>query len=304
MGARVSLIISSRDEDGEIARTCESALSAADGPVEIIVIDDGSRKPVTDIPGAKVHRLDMAIGLFASKRMAVGMASTDSIIISDAHVRFHPGWDEEYMHAIGAKPDAVHVALSSGLKEEKGVTPTLEMAKGTYYGANFVVRRKDDKKGLKILEGVWQHRRREGAIPCPMGSVYGTTRKWWERVDMLAGLDKWGGQEPDIALRTWLAGGEVRLAPTVRTAHVFKTKTPYPPDTRAIHRNRMFMATVFPPLPVAQKLLDELAKNHPRAASQFDFAAAQAARKRFDDVRAPGSWEAWLERFPEIVCEM
>jgi|GEM_PF-3539141 len=303
VGERVTLIISSRDENGEVVRTCQSALDAATGPVEIIVIDDGSKRPAKVPEGVRLHREIKPLGLFAAKRLAVGMAKTENIVISDAHVRFHPGWDEEYQHAIGAKPDAVHVALSSGLMEEKGVIPELAKAKGTYYGANFVVRRKADKKGLRILEGVWQHKRQEGPIPCPMGSVYGTSKSWWEHVDMLAGLQVWGGQEPDMAMRTWLAGGEVRLLPSVKTAHVFKTKAPYPSDVGAIHQNRMLMATVFPPQDVAEALLNELAKNHRNAAKRFDFPAAVAARERFDKIRVAGSWEAWLERFPEIHYE-
>lgn len=304
VGQRVSLIISSRDEGDEITRTCQSALDAATGPVEILVIDDGSKKPAVVPEGVRLHRVDKPLGLFAAKRLAVGMVKTDNIVISDAHVRFHPGWDEEYQRAIEAKSDVVHVALSSSLSpEEEGVIPELAKARGTYYGANFVVRRKDDKKGLKILEGVWQHKRREGAIPCPMGSVYGTSRAWWDHVDMLAGLQVWGGQEPDIAMRTWLSGGEVRLLPSVKTAHVFRTKTPYPSDVGAIHLNRMLMATIFPPRDIAQALLNELAKTHPRAARRFDFSAAQEAREKFDTIRTPGSWDAWLERFPEIFWQ-
>lgn len=256
------------------------------------------------MPGVRLHRVEEPLGLFAAKRLAVTMASAGNVVISDAHVRFHPGWDAEYESVIGDAPNVLHVAYSSGLKEEKGVIPTLPMAKGTYYGANLVVRRNDPKKGLRILEGAWQHRRRDGAIPCAMGSVYGTSKAWWERVDMLHGLRTWGGQEVDLSLRTWLSGGEVRLAPGVKTAHVFKSVAPYPADVNAIHMNRMLMATVFPPLPLAESLLNELAAAHPRAAKMFDFKAAQDARRRFDCVRIVAAWDALIERFPEIVCEM
>jgi len=117
-------------------------------------------------------------------------------------------------------------------------------------------------------------------------------------VDMLEGLQIWGGQEPDMALRTWLAGGEVLLLNSVHAAHVFRKATPYPPDTAAIWRNRMRLAAVLPPLAIGEALLNELAAKHPGPARTFDIEAAKAARRRFDEVRAPNSWEAWFERFP------
>lgn len=306
LGPRVTLIMASRDEGDEVTRTCQSAIDNATGPIQIIVIDDGSVKPATVPSGVNLHRLEKPIGLFAAKRLAVEGALSEAVILTDAHVRFEPGWDGEFAEAVGHRPDAVHVAYSSGLMNadaDPDWVPDVSKAKGTYYGANFVVRRNDPKKGLRILEGVWQGKRKEGAIPCPMGSVYGISKTWWNRVDMLAGLCVWGGQEPDMALRTWLAGGEVLLIPTVRTAHVFRKKTPYPSDPTAIWMNRMYMAAVLPPPAIGEALLNELASKHAGAARMFDIGEATEARKRFDAVRAPNSWDAWLERFPEIVNE-
>ena len=304
----LTLIMAARDEGDEPALTCASALESPGAPVEVLVMDDGSRIPVPPIPNVRVRRSDAPWGLFESKRIGVALASSAVVVVCDAHVRFSPGWAAAMLDASLSKPDAVHVALCRSLRSDFKDTQS-----GLYWGANLMVRgwgtkTKRDPKGvetrepeLKWLEGIWQSAAREGAVPCPMGSAYCTTKGWWERVDMLAGLQAWGGQEPDMALRTWLSGGEVLLLPSVTAAHVFRKKAPYPADGLAVRRNRMWMAAVLLPEDVGGRVLAEMTAKFPGAARGLDLVAARRARARFDEVRRAGAWEGYIGRFPAGV---
>jgi len=314
----LTLVMAARDEGDEVRLTCESALESPGCPIEIVVVDDASVVPVPFLPGVRQVRVGRPLGLFAAKRMAVAMASAPAIVLSDAHVRFRPGWAAALVDAVSAKPDGVHVAYCVGPFHRPGDGPleswepdlSAVWGRSPYRGANLVVRRdpqpakgESKAKPLKIMEGVWQSRRLDGAVPCPMGSVYGLSREWWIRTDMLAGMWGWGGQEPYMALATWLAGGEVLLLPSVTVCHMFHSAAPYPPNHAAVWLNKMLLAAAFPPPDIAAKLLAELAAAHAPAFAGFDMHAATRVRRRFDIVRRPGSWEFLRERFPEIVYE-
>jgi len=169
-----------------------------------------------------------------------------------------------------------------------------------------VVRRERDEKGnLRVLECCWQSKLRgDEPIPAAMGSCYTTTKSFWEKADMLAGLRVWGGAEPDMSLRAWLCGGGVRLVTQANHVHLFRKAAPYPPDCAGIWFNRMRMAATLCPREVGLPLRDELAAIHPASAKLLG-ADPHLVRDalRFDEVRRPGSWGEYLERFPQIVYE-
>jgi glycosyltransferase involved in cell wall biosynthesis len=315
---KLSLLIAARDEGRWILETVRSALEDASDLVEIIVVDDGSKVPVPDVRGAIVVRNPAPVGLFAAKRLAASLATTPVLLVSDAHCWYRPGFFEAMLDAASSHPDCLSVAQCHGLMlptpeqfKELGCDEAtwafdLTKAKGTYRGANMVVRRERDKDGhLRIMECVWQSQvKGDGPIPAAMGSCYATTKSFWEKADMLAGLRTWGGQEPDLSLRAWLCGGGVRLVTGANHVHLFRKAAPYPPDAEGIWFNRMRMAMVLCPEGLGAPLRDELAAIHPASAKLLS-GDPNLPRdiRRFNEARRPGSWGEYLERFPQIVCE-
>lgn len=57
--------------------------------------------------------------------------------------------------------------------------------------------------------------------------MFATTKEWWLKGEMDAGLQIWGGENVEISLRTWLCGGEIYVAKSSYVAHAFRSKFPY-----------------------------------------------------------------------------
>jgi polypeptide N-acetylgalactosaminyltransferase len=73
--------------------------------------------------------------------------------------------------------------------------------------------------------------------PITMG-MFATTKRWWHTIGgMDAELSTWGGENIEISLRTWLCGGEIRVARGSRIDHIYRSAFPYVVDTKLYHRN-------------------------------------------------------------------
>jgi hypothetical protein len=65
-------------------------------------------------------------------------------------------------------------------------------------------------------------------VPCLIGAFYVTTKEFYQRIngwDTDGGLNKghqhWGGLEPWISIKAWMAGGEVRVIPNLHVGHIY-----------------------------------------------------------------------------------
>lgn len=86
-----------------------------------------------------------------------------------------------------------------------------------------------------------------------MGEFF-ITKKWWMDIEgMDDGMRQWGGENIDISLRTWLCGGEIRIAKTSYLAHAFRTVFPYPVSQIDVFRNSARSAEVW----LGEKYIDK-----------------------------------------------
>ena len=105
-------------------------------------------------------------------------------------------------------------------------------------------------------------------IPCLMGACYFMHKDWFRHIGGLWGNKFWGSEEPFLSLKTWLAGGEIRLAKTVRVGHQFREAAPYATDSRYTaynklrsiitllpERHRNFLISKMPDAPAAMSLV-------------------------------------------------
>jgi glycosyltransferase involved in cell wall biosynthesis len=220
----ISVVIPAYNEGARLPATIESiaATRSAGSTVEVIIADDAStddteaylRAAWPDLSrhtGLHVHvsRLDERGGVPRARNHAAALASADILFITDAHVRFTPGWDDlVYRHA-----------------QEKRViagTVTEDNTKFAGYGCRLVV---------PFMGTYWNTQPADGPREVQIAACPATVMPR-ELFDALGGYDEgihmYGCAEPELSVRAWLWGAEVMLVPELTVAHRFK-----PRDERA-----------------------------------------------------------------------
>jgi hypothetical protein len=97
------------------------------------------------------------------------------------------------------------------------------------------------------LDFYWSRDDKTDRSPAMAGHCFAFTKRWWEESGGLDdGMEKWGGENIEFALRTWLCGGSVEIVRESCTAHWFKTGfTNYQMDGSALLRNKARIAAVW-----------------------------------------------------------
>ncbi len=73
-----------------------------------------------------------------------------------------------------------------------------------------------------------------------MGACYFFPRKWYFHIGGMSGNKIWGSEEPFLSLKTYLAGGSIRIMKNVRIGHKFHSgKIPYKLVVYWKHYNKM-----------------------------------------------------------------
>ena len=75
--------------------------------------------------------------------------------------------------------------------------------------------------------------------------MFSTSKYWWNQGQMDTGMGKWGSENIEISLRTWLCGGQIRVAKDSFVAHAFRSSFPYKVDNKDINRNAIRVASVW-----------------------------------------------------------
>lgn len=240
----LSICIPVLNDNEELDRTVSSIRATSPADVEIIIVDDSSINPVKPQDGScSVIRLKTRLGAGRARHIAALASAGKFLLLLDAHMRFVPGWYESMMNRMALDGSAVWCTSCPGLdKEHANVMEPV----GVYTGANLVLH--DPKSGL-VFEGVWKSPE-EGddyEVPCLMGGAYFVRRDWFFKIGGLEHNRMWGSEEPSLSIRTWLAGGSVRLAKDVRIGHMFRSRSPYATDMSYLYYNKLrAMKTMFP----------------------------------------------------------
>jgi glycosyltransferase involved in cell wall biosynthesis len=211
----VSVVMPARNEGERIAATIRSAARARTGKTEIefVVADDQSTDDSTTglddvvrrIPRARltVCRSGERLGVPRARNFGASKAAGDILFITDAHVRFSPGWDEHVLEHVRPKR-VLATTITDGDWSANGCVLAVPFM-GTYW--NYA-----KTKPLDEIQ----------VAACP-GTVL--PRKLF---DELGGYDEgmlyYAAAEPEFSVRAWLSGACVLALPQVRIEHRFKPK--------------------------------------------------------------------------------
>lgn len=299
---QLSVLITAHNESNqEIENTIKSIRQTAGDRVEIVVVDDASQLPV-DLNDKNVVliRNEERCGVGPSRHIAALRASGTHLLITDAHMRFEPGWYEKAEERIDANPQVVYNATCVGLSPEM---MDLSKSRSEYHGATLNIYGPDNHhpEVMQVLEGKWLPECKDNQeIACLMGACYFVPADWFHYIGGLRMLRGWGSDEPFLAIKTWLAGGECRMLKPVRIGHQFREKSVYSTQAWNLIYNKMMLAFVCLPMKEAWKLhglhrgSGELveAKNRIRE----DWGSIMAERHQFQPMLTR-SFEWYLNKF-------
>jgi len=271
--AVMSIIIPVLNDQEEANNTVRSIRETTVGHnIEIIVIDDGSDIPLKlEDAQIKLVRFSTRRGAGEARHYGALLAQTNRLLFIDSHMRFTSGWLDNALKNMTGHPYTLWCGTCLGLnKKNMNVSHPL----GAYTGADLVFH--DDKRG-KVFEGVWTPlKEKEGnyEIPCIMGACYFVHRDWFFYIRGLETNRMWGHEEPFLSIKTWLAGGEVRLMRDVKIGHQFREAASYSTAPSKILYNKIrYIHLLFPDEMrdnLISKIPDSLAKIQAIAEVQRD----------------------------------
>ena len=203
---------------------------------EIIVVDDCSAVPITrvDIPNSDKIRLvrnDVRKGLIWSRQYATSLAISPMIVSIDAHVKVQNDWLQPLLARLESVPNAIVIPMTCGL-EPTTWSETSEFFSKTGWDWN--------------LDFKWINDDGTDMTPAMAGHCFAFKKQWWAEI---GGFDSemfgWGGENIDLSLRSWLAGGSVQVVRNSAVAHWFKSKFNYDFSIATLERNKARIAEVW-----------------------------------------------------------
>ncbi len=254
--ADLSILIPARNEMF-LAKTIENILANIEGDTEIITVLDGvwANPGIPDHPKVTILYYPQSIGQRAATNQACRLSKAKYVIKCDAHCSFAKGFDIQLMKDI--RDDWTIVPLmknlhafdwvcENGHRRYQGPSgPCKECGKDTQRDVVWIA--KDSPKSISYCFDSTPHfqyfgeysRRPEarGEITETMslqGSCFMLTRqKYWELDICDEKFGSWGSQGIEVAVKTWLSGGQVMCDKKTWYAHMFRTQGgdfgfPYP----------------------------------------------------------------------------
>jgi GT2 family glycosyltransferase len=246
----ISVVVPTHNEGAMLRRTVTALLASLAADAEVIVVDDqssdGSAKGIDGIPRLRVIRSPERIGVAAARNLGADAAAGSLLVFSDAHVEPDADWARHFERAladpsVGAVGPAI---LAMGAPSEAG------------YGRRW----KD-----AALNAQWLPRQAAHPYPVPMlgGGFLAMRREVFEETGGFdTGLLLWGGEDLELCARLWMLDYPCLVLPTVRVAHLFRLRSPYPIPWEMVLHNLLRIACVHFSEPALTRVVTSL-RRHP-----------------------------------------
>ena len=248
----VTVIIPFLNEGLEVVETVKSIRQHVQDRVEIIVINDFSTDEVDYASLLSPYKVYYFInttrmGVAASRDKGVMLCKTPYFVLLDAHMRvYNDAWLPEIVKLLSHNDRQVLCAQTEQLWKEDGNIITLDDATPVY-GAYLTFNRHSLVPNIEwnyIESHDSIHFQRILAI---LGAGYAASKRYWQYLKGLEGLQLFGCDEAYISLKVWLEGGQCILMKNHRFGHIYRKKAPYRVATASYVYNHLFIAyTLFP----------------------------------------------------------
>ena len=197
-----------------------------------VIVDDCSRVPVAiNRPNVTIIRNQMREGLIRSRNTAAAAAKSPVIVSIDPHIKVAQNWLLPIIKRLDARYNCIAVPMTRGLDAPTWTETTAAYAK-TGWRWN--------------LDFNWIADDGTDMTPALAGHCFAFTKRWWDEIGGFdTGMYKWGCENIEFSLRTWLAGGSVEIVRESVVAHWFKNKFNYEFDTTTLEQNKARIAEVW-----------------------------------------------------------
>lgn len=233
----LSIVIPVLNDQEELNLTIQSIRDTSPSDVEIIVIDDKSDVPVVvKDPTVKLVRSQDRKGVGGSRWIGANYAMGDYLLFVDSHMRFDTDWYQNaIIHLKSSPSNVVWCATCLGLEEG---CMDIKKNKGSYNGARLALY---DENENQVFEGKWIPDKEgdEYEITCLMGACYFFHKSWFLYIKGTSSLKMWGSDEPLLSVKTYLAGGSIKLMKSVKIGHKFRSSTPYSTGVQYLVYNKL-----------------------------------------------------------------
>lgn len=253
----ISVIITTLNEKDDILNNTISSLRKnSDYKLEIIVVDDASEIPC-EIQDKSVilQRNQYRMGVGRSRHIGATLAKNRYLLFTDAHMTFRDDWYKNTLKRIEGKNSTLYCGTCMGLDDGE---MDLSKTRGAYHGARLSL---FDEKENQVLEGKWiENRPNEDdyELSCIMGAIYLIPRDFFFKIRGLSDIKMWGSDEPCLAIKTWLAGGDVRMAKSIVAGHQFRSSSPYSTQLKFLIYNKIRLCLELFPDELARILIAKI----------------------------------------------
>jgi glycosyltransferase involved in cell wall biosynthesis len=210
----ISVVVISRVEGRELARTVENFDDTLPAGAEVIVIDDGS----TDDSATRVRRRRGRVrvlrvadhGVARARNLGARHARGRVVVYADAHLRLDRDWWRPMIDVLGDR-------------QVGGVAPAITGFRGGRIGYGLTLRN-------ATLEVRWRRRkpRVPAAAPNKPGCCFATRR---DVIEATGGWDdaqlQRGNIDNEGCVRFWMLGYDLMITPDTIVAHKFRKRSPY-----------------------------------------------------------------------------
>lgn len=225
----ISVVVLTLNEGAMLRKTVNALEATLPDNAEIIVVDDGSTDNSTDFlqtaGNAGRTRLERTcqLGVARGRNFGGRLARGKVIVFSDAHVEPPPGWHAPLLEVL---KDPVVGAVGPGITDFAD----------------------PDRRGFGMryldasLESEWLCPEFDDVLPVPLlpGGFWAIRREVFERTGGLdEGMLRWGSEDFEFSLRLWMLGFELRVAPEVEVAHLFRDAGDYVVENRWARHNQL-----------------------------------------------------------------
>lgn len=99
-----------------------------------------------------------------------------------------------------------------------------------------------------IPQDVYMRRKHQSApikTPTIAGGIYAINKEFFEKTGFYDdGMEIWGGENLELAFKTWMCGGSLEIIPCSHVGHLFRKRIPYGDKNRSLVKNFVRLAEV------------------------------------------------------------